>query len=304
MSSVSEMVRTAAGDCLIVAIASALLAGGVHAASAWRQPAEPGHLVVASSEPSPSPPSPDVLRVCADPNNLPFSNDARQGFENVLAELVARDLGKRVSYYWQPQRRGFMRTTLNAGWCDVVMGVPASFNAARPTRPYYRSAYVFVWRRGRAPIHSLDDPRLRHLRIGVEMTGEDYDNPPAVQALASRHIIDNMRGYLVYGDYSMPDPPRRVVDAVANGEVDTAIAWGPLAGYFAARSTVPLDMAPIVPERDGGGLLFAFDIAMAVRRSDRSLHDALDRVIARRQREIADVLVGYGVPLMRLKAVP
>jgi mxaJ protein len=287
--------RAALAAGLIASIAAAALVL-THASRGASH--RPTRIVVGSTEPRPVSPDPSVLRVCADPNNLPFSNDRRQGFENEIADLVGRDLGRRVEYYWQPQRRGFIRTTLNAGWCDVVMGVPAEFEKARPTRPYYRSSYVFVIRRGARRIRSLDDPRLRRTRIGVEMTGEDYDNPPAVQALAARHIIDNVRGYLVYGDYSKPDPPRRVIDAVASGEVDTAIAWGPLAGYFAARSATPLDLVPIAPERDGPGLSFAFDIAMAVRRRDTALHDALDAVLARRAREIRAILEKFGVPLL------
>ncbi len=268
-------------------------------ATGARHSRTPSHIVVGASEPAPPPPDPGVLRVCADPNSLPFSNARQQGFENEIAALVARDLGRRVAYYWQPQRRGFIRTTLDAGWCDVVPGVPARFERARTTRPYYRSTYVFISRRDRqAPIHSLDDPRLQRIRIGVEMTGEDYENPPALQALASRHIIDNIRGYLVYGDYSTPDPPRRVIDAVADGDVDTAIAWGPLAGYFALRARVPLAIAAVTPGREVPGLAFAFDIAMAVRRNDRQLHDALDRVLAARGREIRRILERYGVPLL------
>jgi mxaJ protein len=259
----------------------------------------PTHLVVPSSEARPAAPDPATLRVCADPNNLPFSNERREGFENAVAELVASDLGRRVEYYWQPQRRGFMRTTLNAGWCDVVMGVPARIETAWTTQPYYRSSYVFISRPSAAPLRSFDDPRLRRLRVGVEMTGEDYENPPALQALAERHIIDNVKGYLVYGDYSTADPPRRIVDAVASGEVDTAIAWGPLAGYFAARSSVPLTLTPVAPEHAEPGLQFAFDIAMAVRRSDVPLHDAIDRAIAAHASEIRAILVRYGVPMVQ-----
>jgi mxaJ protein len=262
--------------------------------------AGPTHIEVAYSEPAPPPDDPGLLRVCADPNNLPFSNDRQQGFENAIARIVADALGRHVEYHWQPQRRGFIRTTLNAGWCDVVVGVPAHYELVSTTRPYYRSTYVFVSRRG-APSRpsSLDDPRLKRMRIGVEMTGEDGDNPPAVQALASRHLVDNMRGYLVYGDYSTPDPPRRVIDAVANGEVETSIAWGPLAGYFARQSSAaPLVITPVTPEDDGRDVTFAFDIAMGVRRRDRTLRDALDRALVQRAPEIRRVLHEFGVPLL------
>src|SRR5436190_7725905 len=164
---------------------------------------------------------PPALRVCADPNNMPFSNERGEGFENRIADLVARDLGRRLSYFWLPQRRGFIRNTLNANRCDVVMAVPSAFEAARPTLPYYRSTYVFVSRRDQGPrIRSFDDPRLTTLRIGIQLTGDDYDNPPAAQALAVRHITQNIHGYTVYGDYSASDPQRGVMDAVADGAVD------------------------------------------------------------------------------------
>ena len=134
------------------------------------------------------------------------------------------------------------------------------------------------------------------------MTGEDYENPPALQALASRHIIDNVRGYLVYGDYSTPNPPRQVIDAVSDGEVDVAIAWGPLAGYFAQQSSVPLDVSPVLPARADPALPFAFDISMGVRRGDTALHDALDRVLASRAPEIRQILRRFGVPLLARRA--
>jgi mxaJ protein len=278
--------------------AAVALFGGQRHRSA---PAPPTHIEVSFAEPEPPSPDPSTLRVCADPNNLPFSNDREQGFENAIARIVAEDLDRRVEYHWQPQRRGFIRTTLNAGWCDVVIGVPSRYELVATTRPYYRSTYVFVSRRG-APARpsSLDDPRLRTQRIGVEMTGEDGDNPPAVQALASRHLVDNMRAYLVYGDYSTPDPPRRVIDAVANGDVETSIAWGPLAGYFAPRSSAPLVVTAVSPERDGQGVSFTFEIAMGVRRGDRALREALNGALARRAARIRRVLERFGVPLLPL----
>jgi mxaJ protein len=227
---------------------------------------------------------------------MPFSNERREGFENKIAELVSRDLGRAIEYFWLPQRRGFIRNTLRANRCDLVVGVLSNFDLARPTRPYYRSSYVFVSRRNRhLNIESLDDPLLRQLRIGIQITGEDYGNPPAAQALASRQITANVRGFMVYGDYSKPDPQRAVVDAVARGDVDVAIVWGPLAGYYAKRSEVPLRIAPVRPERDGP-LPFVFDIAMAVRRDDAALHDAIDQTIARRAADIHLILDEYGVP--------
>lgn len=243
------------------------------------------------------PPDPHVLRVCADPNNLPFSNQKQEGFENKIADLVAKDLGRTVQYYWQPQRRGFIRTTLRAGECDVVIGLPSSFDLALVTRPYYRSAYYFVSNRARGlHIGSLDDPKLRRLRVGIEITGDDYDNPPAAQALAARHIIDNVQGFTVYGDYSSEHPSWGLMNALERGDVDVAIAWGPLAGYVARRTQAALELRPVTPQMDAPAVRFAYDISMGVRRDDRALAAALNDAIQRHAREIRSILTEYGVP--------
>jgi mxaJ protein len=239
------------------------------------------------------------LRVCADPNNLPFSNQRREGFENRIAEIVARELHRPLTYFWLPQRRGFVRNTLTANQCDVVIGVPAESEMLRPTRPYYRSTYVFVSRQDRAlHLRSFDDPRLKTLTIGIQVTGDDYANPPAAQALAARQIVENVRGYTVYGDYSRPNPPRALIDAVADGKIDLAVAWGPLAGYFARREPIAMELMPVSPAADSRFVRFVFDISMGVRRDDAALAKALDAVIARRRAEIRRVLVDYGVPLV------
>ncbi|HEX7595163.1 MAG TPA: substrate-binding domain-containing protein [Gemmatimonadaceae bacterium] len=237
------------------------------------------------------------LRVCADPNNLPFSNDKLEGFENRIAEVVARDLHAKLIYAWSAQRRGFVRNTLNQKQCDVLIGVPSSFERARTTIPYYRSTYVFVTRRDRRlRITSFDDPALRRLRIGVQMVGDDFTNTPPAHALSKRHIISNVRGYSVYGDYRQPNPPARVIDAVANGDVDVAVAWGPLAGYFAQHEAVALEITPVSPQIDLPFLPFVFDISMGVRRGDDALRDELNAVIVRRKAEIDRILDQYGVP--------
>jgi quinoprotein dehydrogenase-associated probable ABC transporter substrate-binding protein len=238
------------------------------------------------------------LRVCADPNNLPFSNARGEGFENEIASLVARELGRSLSYTWWPQRRGFARYTLSAGRCDLMTGVPAGYELAWPTRPYYRSTYVFVTRRDRGlHIGSFDDAALRRLRIGLHVVGDDYSNVPPAQALANRSIVGNIHGYSLYADYSKPNPPAALIDAVANGDVDVGIAWGPLAGYFATREPAALDLTPVAPAREGP-LRLTFAIAMAVRRGDTELHDAIDRVLVARRAEIDAILRRFGVPLL------
>ena len=235
-----------------------------------------------------------VLRVCADPNNLPFTNQRLEGFENRLAELVARDMGAEVSYTWRAQRRGFLRETLNAGKCDVVMGIPASYELALATRPYYRSSYVFVSRGLR--VSSFDDPVLRRVQIGVQLVGDDYANAPPAHALAARGVVGNVHGYSVYGDYRREAPPAAIVEAVARGEVDVAVVWGPLAGWAAQRQPVPLRIAPVSPQIDLPFLPFVFDISMGVRRSDADLKEELDAILERRQPEIDALLDEYGVP--------
>lgn len=240
-----------------------------------------------------------ALRVCADPNNLPFSNRARAGFENAIAELVGRELRKPVQYEWWAQRRGFVRNTLNAGTCDLVVGTSAGMEMLATTRPYYRSTYVFVSRRDRhLAIRSFDDPALRRLKIGVQLIGDDAANTPPAHALANRGITRNVTGFTVYGDYRQANPPARIIDAVTNGTVDVAVVWGPLAGYFAKRSRVALDIVPVSPRVDLPYLPMVFDIAMGVRRADTTLRARLDDVIVRRRPAIDSILKSYGVPLV------
>ena len=239
-------------------------------------------------------PSSTALRVCADPNNLPFSNHRGEGFENALAELVAGDLGVPVEYTWWPQRRGFIRATLRAGVCDVVMGVPHDFELAATTRPYYRSGYVFVSRRDRhLRLRSLDDPRLRRLSIGLHVIGDDYASVPPGDALIARGIVDNLRGYSIYGDYARPNPPADLIAAVERGEVDVAVAWGPLAGYFAAGSGGALEVAPVAP---APGVPLRFSISMGVRRGDTQLLGRLNEVLERRGADVRALLDRFHVP--------
>jgi len=239
-----------------------------------------------------------LFRVCADPNNMPFSNQHSEGFENRIAGVVARQLGRRVEYFWQPQRRGFVRSTIGAGRCDVIMGVPSSSELVHTTRPYYQSTYVFVSRRLEQPVRSFDDPRLKRWRIGIQLTGDDYDNPPAAQALATRQLFNQVRGFTVYGDYSREAPQRDVVDAVADGRVDIAAVWGPLAGYFAAREPVALAVTPTPVTDPKTQLPFTFAISMGVRRDNDALRDQLNRAIAHQQEAIDRILREYRVPLV------
>jgi mxaJ protein len=254
-------------------------------------------LTLAACAPAPAQVGPQrVLRVCADPNNLPFSNQAGEGFENRLANLVAVDLNARVEYVWWPQRRGFVRNTLAAGTCDVILGVPSSFELAATTRPYYRSSYVFVVRADQPVPESLDDPMLRTKQIGVHLIGDDAANTPPAHALSARRMIDNVRGYSIYGDYRRPNPPAELILAVGRGEIDMAIAWGPTAGYFMQQSATPLRAVPVTPEIDPPFLPFVFDIAMGVRHDDPALLAELDAFVLRRRDVIDRLLAAFHVP--------
>jgi mxaJ protein len=236
----------------------------------------------------------DTLRIAADPNNLPFSNDKLQGFENKIATLIGRELGLKIEYEWRAQRRGFFRETLKGGNCDVVMGVPAGFERALTTAPYYRSAYMIVSRQDHSAVESLDDPALRKLRIGVHLIGDDGMNTPPAHALTERGIITNLVGFTLYGNYAEANPPARIIEAVANGSIDLAIVWGPFAGYFARRQSSPLRIFPL-PK--GNEIPFRFAISVGVAKSKKELRDRIDEVLTRRKEEIQAILRQYDVPL-------
>lgn len=236
-----------------------------------------------------------ILRVCADPNNLPFSDQAGRGFENEIVELIAKDLGSTVDYTWWAQRR----YTLKAGICDVWSGVASGAEMMTSTRPYYRSSYVFVTRADRGlHIASFDDPQLRKLIIGVQMVGSDAMNTPPAHALARRGIVQNVRGYMLYGDYRQPHPASVIIDTVGNGDVDVAVGWAPTAGYFAEQGSTPLTIEPVEPWRDGTELPMAFYISMGVRRGDHALLQRLNDALERNRAAIAEILAEYHVPVL------
>jgi mxaJ protein len=253
----------------------------------------------AASEAQPIPKAVTALRVCADPNNLPFSNRAEQGFENKIAALLGRELGLPVRYTWHPQGQGFVRKTLGAGSCDVIIGVPSDYGPVRTTKPYYRSTYAFVYRTDRQlTLKSLDDAALRRVNIGVQTIGDDYQNTPPAQALAARGIIDNVAGFPIFANYANPNPEARIIDAVVGRQIDVAIVWAPLGGYFAARSPVSLTVVPLPSAMDASGTQFAFDIAMGARRADTLLISILDRLLERQRPAIERILGEYNVPIM------
>jgi len=240
------------------------------------------------------------LRVCADPNNLPFSNQKQQGFDNVIAAMVARDLGRTISYTWALERGdSFVRKTILSGKCDVLMGIPSAYREVAPSKPYYRSTYVFVSQRARhLNVRSLNDPALRKLRIGVHVVSDDASNLPPAQALANRGIFRNIAAYSMYGDTSEPNPPAALIQAVERGDIDIAIAWGPLAGYFARHAKSPLDIAAVTPKVDRPYLPFIYSISMGVRLGDKELLRAVNGFIDRNEDRIRAILLRYGVPML------
>jgi mxaJ protein len=167
---------------------------------------------------------------------------------------------------------------------------------ALTTAPYYRSTYVFVTRQDRQlHISSFDDPPLRNLKIGVQIVGSDEMNTPPAHALANRGIINNVRGYTVYGDYTQPNPPARIIDAVINGDIDVAVVWGPLAGFAAKQSPVALQLTPVEPQIESP-LKFVFDIAVGVKKKNAALKNKLDQILAAHRDEIDRILDQYNVP--------
>jgi quinoprotein dehydrogenase-associated probable ABC transporter substrate-binding protein len=236
----------------------------------------------------------DTLRVCADPNNLPFSNQRGQGFENRLARIVARDLSAKLEFVWWNGRRSLVKNTLDDGKCDALMGVPSTLDSVALTHPYYRSTYVFVSRQDRnLRLTSLNDARLASYRIGIHMVGDDY-TPPGF-ALAQRGLSANVTGYRLFGTDGEPNPPARLMDAVAAGAVDVGIVWGPLAGYFATRESVALEVTPVSPA-SYLAVPFVYEIAMAVRKGNDALRDALNGALQRQCAEVESLLREFAVP--------
>jgi quinoprotein dehydrogenase-associated probable ABC transporter substrate-binding protein len=231
-------------------------------------------------------------RVCADPDNLPFSNRKQQGFENRIADLLARDRHARIIYVWQRMGRGFVREYFGKSRCDLVIGIPEKYNQLLTTRPYYRSSYVFVSRRN-AHLHpaSLNDSSLRQMRIGVQILDDDYA-PPAM-ALARRGMQANLVGFETTGN----DAPS-IMRAVADRKVDTAIVWGPLAGYFAQQYPGKLTLTPVQPSVDPPGVPFTFAISMGVKKGNTQFRDELQTFLDRRHQGIEAILRRYRVPLI------
>jgi quinoprotein dehydrogenase-associated probable ABC transporter substrate-binding protein len=237
---------------------------------------------------------PRVFRVCADPNNLPFSSESQAGLENRLAVLIADGLAAKLEFSWWSERKSFLRNSLNAGHCDAVMGVPSTLESVAVTRPYYRSTYVTVTRSDRhLDIRSLLDDALENCRIGVHVTGDDYA-PPA-QVLARRGLSAHIIGFNLFGADGEVNPAFKLLDAVTKGDIDVGIVWGPFAGYYAHQHPGSLDVRPVVPSAYFG-TPFTYPISVAVRKSDTALRDEIDRTLDRNWQAIQSLVKEYGIP--------
>jgi quinoprotein dehydrogenase-associated probable ABC transporter substrate-binding protein len=235
---------------------------------------------------------PKALRVCADPRDLPFSNEAGEGFENKIAALLAHKLGKTLAYEYYPGATGFVRNTLNAHRCDVIMGMPQGDDIVQGTNPYYRTSYALVSKQGAGleTIDSLEDPRLQAKRIGI-VAG----TPPATN-LAVNGLLESVKSYPLVVDTRFDAPAAAMIADLEGDRIDAGILWGPIAGYLAKHSKIPMKVTPLVKETSGPRMIYR--IGMGVRHSDQDWKRLLNKLIAENQAEIIRILASYGVPLL------
>lgn len=233
-----------------------------------------------------------ALRVCSDPNNLPFSNEAGEGFENKIAELFAAELGVPVEYTWYPNTVGFIRNTLRMRRCDLVLAAPTASELLQNTNPYYRSTYALVFRKDSdIKATSLADPVMKTLRIGI-VAG----TPPAT-LIAKYRLFTQMRPYQLLVDTRFDSATAQMADDIGSGEIDVGVLWGPIAGYQVKKHNPPLRMVPLDPEVEKGTRI-EFRIHMGLRYNEPEWKHELNRLIEEKQDEINAILTDYGVPLL------
>lgn len=251
-----------------------------------------------------APPARQALKVCQDPNNLPFSNDAHQGIENRIAEVFGKALGLPVTYYSYPQRFAFVRNTIRYKLpgqdypCDIMMGVPAGFDQVSVTKPYYRSTYALVIPKGRGmdsvasteDFLKLDAAKLRSLRIGI------YDRSPASDWLAKHQLVDQGVPYKILNADPAQYPGEIIEKDLAAGKIDVAIVWGPIAGFFAQRVKQP--QLTVIPMKSEPGVKFDYEMAMGVRYGEREWKQQVESLLESRKAEIQAILKEFGVPLV------
>jgi quinoprotein dehydrogenase-associated probable ABC transporter substrate-binding protein len=235
---------------------------------------------------------PKVLRVCADPRNLPFSNEKGEGFENKLAELLAEKLQKKLDYMYFPQATGFVRMTLGSHRCDVIMGFPQGDDLVQGTNPYYRTAYALVAKQGSGldDVATLEDARLKGKHIGI-VAG----TPPATN-MAVNGLMTNAKPYPLMIDTRYDSSAAAMIQDLMSGEIDAGVLWGPMAGYYAKKASPPLHITPLIKETSGPRL--AYRIGMGVRPADQNWKRQLNRLIQENQPAINKILLDFGVPLL------
>jgi quinoprotein dehydrogenase-associated probable ABC transporter substrate-binding protein len=237
---------------------------------------------------------PDVLRVCADPSNMPFTDENGKGFENKLAELVAEKTGRKsVAYTWFPMVVGFVRNTLRSNRCDIIMGYAQGDEMVQNTNAYYRSTYVLVFPKGSAldGVETIEDAKLAGKRIGVVQATPPTANMAAVKLMRTAKIYP-----LMVDTRLAPSMAEVMVKDMLKGEIDAAVMWGPMAGYYVKNSGADLTMVPLVKEKTGSRMIYR--ITMGVRPSDQEWKRQLNKVIRENQAEINKILLQYGVPLI------
>lgn len=236
----------------------------------------------------------DTLRVCADPSNMPFSDESGEGFENKLAEMVAAGTGRSsVAYTWFPSIPGFVRNTLGANRCDIIMGYAQGDELVQNTNAYYRSSYVLLYKRDGdlAGVETLTDPKLVDKRIGVV-----HGTPPSANMAAAK-LMRKAKVYpLVVDTRAAPSMAEVMIRDMAAGVIDAAVIWGPMAGYYAGKSAVELAVVPLIREK--GGSRMTYRITMGVRPSDQEWKRTLNTFIRDNQADINELLLSYGVPLL------
>ena len=270
--------------CALLGLAASLTLIGPHIAAA-QQSGDGADLSIELVDPK-------VLRVCADPRNLPFSNEKGEGFENKLAELFAAKLQKKLDYTYFPQAVGFVRVTLGSHRCDVIMGFPQGDDLVQGTNPYYRTSYTIVTKQGSdlGDVTTLEDPRLKGKHIGI-VAG----TPPATN-MAAAGLMTTAKPYPLMIDTRVDSSAEAMISDLKSGEIDAGVLWGPMAGYYAKQASPPLHLTPLVKETTGPKLVYR--IGMGVRAADQNWKRQLNRLIQDSQPEINKILLDFGVPLL------
>jgi quinoprotein dehydrogenase-associated probable ABC transporter substrate-binding protein len=278
-----KMLRRLLGIPLFATLA--LLAGLTVSRAQMKQTNEGGDLSIELVDPK-------VLRVCADPRNMPFSNERGEGFENKIAELFAERLQKKLDYAYYPGATGFVRNTLGAHRCDVIMGFPQGDDLAQGTNPYYRTAYALIAKQdsGLESVTTLEDERLKGKHIGI-VAG----TPPATY-MAMDGLMANAKPYPLMTDTRVDSSAEAMINDLTSGNIDAGILWGPIAGFYAKKANAPLHITPLVKETAGPGLVYR--IGMGVRPADQNWKRELNRLIQQNQPAINKIMLDFGIPLL------